>query len=372
MQSSKLLVLTIYLSFGAVEIGRADSATAQSVEKANAEKSCKLLEDVQKDLQIPTELAHVSDAYLPTPPLTPAEGIPTNSAFPHFILLQDVHRHPEVQGQISAIIVHAYENWGVKKVFVEGAFSPIDLSVFHRLPEEARGALMQKLIQEGTLCGPELAAVVLMEREWRDPPISPFQLLGMEEPHLYKNNLRAYAQVVKQREKAMHELAALKRLQADLRLPQTHILVRQLDRTEALLNLKLKPSEYEEFLQAKEAVPTSRRLDPAIRAAMDYYQFVYRRSEMFLVEAQRKVPAGPGPRLLVVGGFHTAHMADLLRHEGLSFIVLTPSVTQPGFEPLYEKRLNQTVDALNIPDRPHLNDAAVAALNTSIRTPSRP
>ena len=75
------------------------------------------LQLIQNTLGIRPDLAHVTDAQWPS-----------EQTLPDFILIQDVHRHPQVQSQIASLIVHGYSAWGVKKqVFLEGAFTSLDL-----------------------------------------------------------------------------------------------------------------------------------------------------------------------------------------------------------------------------------------------------
>ena len=127
---------------------------------------------------------------------------------------------------------------------------------------------------------------------------------------------------------------------------EPNILNDQLDRVEALLHLKLTPSEYEAYLNAKAAVPSTPRLDPAVRAAEEFYRLAQIRSRIFLQKVAGKVPASSAPRILVVGGFHTAYMAECLRLSGRSFVVLAPAVAGGDADPIYEKRMKETTDAL--------------------------
>jgi len=150
------------------------------------------LQSIQDRMNIPDHVARVTDAYMPSPA----------SSMPDYILIQDVHRHPQVQSRIALLIVHGYERWGVKKVFMEGAFTPLDVTVFHRVPRQTQKLLVERLVKDGNLSGPELAAVLIMEREWRNPPVSPFQLFGMEDPKLYRENVLAYQTVMAHRESA--------------------------------------------------------------------------------------------------------------------------------------------------------------------------
>jgi hypothetical protein len=289
----------------------------------------------QKQLDIPESMAKVIDAYW-IPPET----------LPQYILIQDAHRFPQVQSRIASLIVQGYERWGVKKVFVEGAFTSLDFSIFHRVPKMTQAYLMERLVKEGDLSGPELAAVLIMEREWRNPPVSPFQIFGMDDPKLYRQNIQAYQAVLAQRDRALEEIVSIRRLQVSMRLSDQSPLSQQLSRVESLIRLKITPSEYETYLKTKANTPSAPALDPAIRSAEEFYRLVQLRSQAFLREASRKVPASTSPRVLVVGGFHTAAMANLLRQANISFVVLSPHVTSDNGEPIYERRMQKTANVL--------------------------
>jgi len=290
----------------------------------------------QKRLGLPENLARVTDVRWDS-----SQTVPT------YILVQDMHTHPQVQSRIASLIVHGYQAWGVKKVFVEGAFTPLDLTVFHRIPDSTKSLLMERLVKDGELSGPEFAAVVLMDREWRDPPVSPFQTFGMEDPTLYRDNMLAYRSVLAHRERALEAILAIRRLHAAIQLLDTSPMSTQLSRVEALIRLKLTPSEYEAYLKTKAQTPTSPDLTPALKAAEEFYRLVQLRSRVFLMQASRTVPASAGPRVLVVGGFHTAAMADILRRSKASYVVLSPVAgSDENEEPIYEERLQKTANVL--------------------------
>jgi hypothetical protein len=310
------------------------------------------LAKVQSGLALSEDLAHVTEA-----------SAPSFSGIPDYILVQDVHNHPEVQERIAKIILQAYSRWDVRKVFLEGAFNTVDLSVFESVPKETRTALLRRLIQDGDLSGPELAAVWLMESNLSDRTHgSPFQLIGMEDARVYRRNLDAFRQIQQQRETGLQELTILRNLQNSVRLGGPNVFTAQLDRTEALIRLKLTPADYAAYLKARDAVPSSPGLDPARKAAESFYELVDSRSDIFLNQAERKVPASTGPRLLVVGGFHTVRMAETLRRQGRTFVVLTPHITAGGNEPLYERRLMESISALQI----------VRPFNKSLPHPTNP
>ena len=291
----------------------------------------------QGELSVPPDLATISSAFLPD-----------SSSAPEFILIQDVHHHAEVQGKIANLILYGYDHWGARRVFMEGAFSKVDLTVFHRLPENERQPLLKRLILEGNLSGPELAAVMVLEREWRDPPSWPLQLLGMEDARLYTENLIFFRDLCHQREGALRELDSLRRLNDGMNLPQPNILGNELALAQSLLELKLTPQEYDLYRSARSALPNSPQLAPALKLAETFYDLVNQRSTAFIKESLRKLPAGNGPRVLVVGGFHTTLMTQRLREEGISFVVLSPTITQSEDHKAYEKRLMDSIDTLDI------------------------
>ena len=231
MIAMRFVVASLFL------IGLGSSAQAEPNLSPRAE-----LESVQHFLVISSTVAHVTDAFLSTSAVE----------MPEFILIQDVHKHPEVQGHIASLILQGYHQWGVKKVFLEGAFTGVDLSMFHRLPDQTRGMLLSRLVQNGDLSGAELASVLLTETEWSNPQPSPFELFGMEDAKLYRQNLAAYQEVVSLREEALQEITSIRRLQSDMNMPQPNILTQELDRTETLIRLKMTPADYAAYIQDKE------------------------------------------------------------------------------------------------------------------------
>lgn len=303
------------------------------------------LNQIQILLNVPHTRAQVVDAHLVT----------HRSSFPGFILVEDLHNHPEVQAHIAALILQGIREWGVRKVFVEGAFSEIDLSIFRAIPTEGRVRLLNQLFAEGYLSGPELAAV-----------LHPFQLIGMEDRDLYRRNLEAYEQVQIGRPQALQELDAIDRLQRAMGIPRAHPLCQQLLRTQLLLLLKLTPASYEQFMAAKEATPSSSQLSPMIRLAEMFYELVNQRSRIFLEKIDKNTVSGDGPYLVVTGGFHTATMVKKLLEKRKSFVVLSPRVTQPGYEALYEKRMMETINAFQ-PFRPIVPDRYAMASRAEFR-----
>lgn len=287
-------------------------------------------EDIQIFLDVPPMQASVVDAFLP------------KTMYPDFVIVQDAHRNPEVQSRLAWIVMHGYKRWGVRKVFVEGAFEPIDLSVFHMLNDRERQSVSDHLIGSGQLSGPERAGILIHEMEWRNPPTSPFMLVGMEEPSLYQANLAAYRAVLNYRAEAQKEVAGFRRLHNSLSLPETHVLRRHLLLVQKMLDLRVTPAEYARYVEIQEAVPSSSKLTPALNASEMFYELANQRSLVFIKNVERKFPAAGGPRVLITGGFHSSLIARQLREEGHSFVVLAPRATIPATDALYERRLLET------------------------------
>ena len=205
--------------------------------------------------------------------------------------------------------------------------------------DRERQSVSDHLVGNGQLSGPERAGVLIHELEWRNPPVSPFTLVGMEDPSLYQENLAAYRAVLARRGEAQDDIAGFKRLHDSLHLPAAHVLRRQLQLVQKMLDLRVTPSEYARYLKAKAAIPSSPRLTPALEASEHFYEMANRRSLIFLKNVERKYPAARGPRLIVTGGFHSPLLSQQLRDQGRSFVVLTPRAIEPATDALYERRL---------------------------------
>ncbi len=293
---------------------------------------------VQKELGISPDVARVTDASWPS------DG--SEQVRPDFILIQDVHRNPGVQARIASLILQGYTHWGVKKVFMEGAFVPLDLSLFHRIPKQILPELVKRMVHDGDLSGPEVAAVKIMEKEWSNPPVSPFQLFGIEDPLLYRKNVMAYKSVMQRRGKALYDISSLRQKYQLIDYPAETGGEQGLELLEKLLTLKLTPKEYEVFMLYKDAAPSTVSIDPAVQSALEFYRLARIRSRVFIKQAIQTTPASSAPRILVVGGFHTDDMAAILRRQGRSFIVVSPVVMSARGISIYEQRMQDTVTSI--------------------------
>lgn len=239
-------------------------------------------EALQKKLGIPLSEGTVVDAY---------------GRRPEIILIQDVHRHPEAQQHIRAMILYGLKNWGAKQVFLEGA--------------------------------------------WSGGATQDFRYLGLEDPEVYRANVAAYESVAKVREEALRQIDTAQ-LFADTFDAASAPSWEQIRR---LVQLRLKPAEYADYARHPyRPAASDSGLAGAIRAAESFYELANRRSQIFLGKARSQRTFGT--QVLVVGGFHTAAMAQELRKEGVSYAVFSPRVTEGGYEELYSRGMRETINAL--------------------------
>jgi hypothetical protein len=281
------------------------------------------LDDIQKALGVPTSIAEVTD------------GQWTSAAkLPEIILVQDIHRHPEVQGHIAALLLYGVRHWDLKHVYLEGAEAQTPLS----LPAMRDTDSLRDALQEGRLSGAEVA--VAME------PDSAIALHGLEDLSVYRQNVLAYEQVERLREPAFQELDTANLLESTLDMEVGSPQGTQASLLRRMLQLRLKPADYTAYKAGPYAAHEGSSLYEAVRAAEAFYTLADQRSQIFL----KNLDAGAteSPRLVIVGGYHTASMAAELRRQGRSFAVLTPKVTQSGFDDLYARGMQETISALKL------------------------
>jgi len=281
------------------------------------------LDTIQQALDIPTSIAKVSDG----------QTLSTTK-IPEIILVQDVHRHPEVQGHIAALILQGSRHWGLKSIYLEGASA----NTLVARPVEHDMTSLRDALNDGRLSGAEMAMAL--------EPDSPLEVHGLEDPDLYRANVAAYEQVDALKDAALQELETARLLESGLDLDEVSPINDQWTLLQRMLQLHLKPAEYSAYLDHKYVGLEGSALTDAIRAAESFYTFADERSRVFLKNLA--AASGEGPKLLVVGGYHTAMMAEELRKQGISFAVLTPGVTQTGYDGLYARGMQNTISALKL------------------------
>jgi hypothetical protein len=281
------------------------------------------LDDIQKALGVPASIAKVTDGVLPY-----------GGGVPDVILVQDIHRHPEVQGHIAALLLYGSHHWGLKDVYLEGAQASAPVS----LPADHTSLSFYDALQEGHLSGAEMAVAL--------EPDSPVRLHGLEDPALYRENVAAYEAVERLRAPALQEIETARFFQNSLDFMSSSQSTDHWVRLQRMLQLRLKPADHAAYINDPYQGQEGSVLKQAVTAAERFYALADQRSETFLNNLSSA--AMGGPQLVVVGGYHTSRMAQELRREGRSFAVLSPNVTQSGFEDLYARGMQQTISALKL------------------------
>ncbi len=259
----------------------------------------------QKALGLSPSVGVVSDVW----------GIQAGQA-PQFLILEDVHEHGEAQAAIASAILYGRKQWKASTIFVEGASGAVER------PAKPR-------------TGAEWAVV-------RDPE-KRLQLFGLESPSVYRQNLTAYQQVKKLRGAALEELHTTQLLRRAVGETDPALEARWA-LWERLLALKLRPSDYTQLLNTPFEKPNAPHLAEALGWAQRFYVLADARSSIFLEKA-RNVET-EGPRVLVVGGFHTTEMVKRLREAGESYLVISPTITRPANDARYARRMDESVSAL--------------------------
>ena len=109
-----------------------------------------------------------------------------------YINIQDLHSHAEVQKNISNIIGLFDDKYGVKNIYVEGAYGQVStkwLSVGKE--EKIKKAVMDKLIEAGRLTGAEYYSAKTGKTEI---------IKGLEKAEEYFDNLKRFGAIIGKQE----------------------------------------------------------------------------------------------------------------------------------------------------------------------------
>jgi len=124
--------------------------------------------------------------------LPPAYGSVRNLTVPTagangktIIYLQDVHLNPEAQENLARTLQELIDQKATGLIALEGAFAPIDLSVFRRTPyKKSVKAVADYLLKEKRISGPAYTALV------SPATVPPF--VGVDDRRHYEANVQAY------------------------------------------------------------------------------------------------------------------------------------------------------------------------------------
>ncbi len=117
------------------------------------------------------------------------------------IHIQDVHAHLTAQENITAIIDHLHEIYGINTVALEGGWDTTNFQVSQALPSsQAKQMLARGLLEENLITGPAYSALFAS---------APIQLVGIEDKDLYEQNRKLYVEHLKHRDEIVKRYHAL-------------------------------------------------------------------------------------------------------------------------------------------------------------------
>ena len=109
------------------------------------------------------------------------------------INIQDLHCHPKVQKNISNIIDSFDKRYGVKKIYLEGAYGKVDTSWINQKSKEYDiPDILDKMLETGRLTGAEYYSAI----SGKSGIIN-----GLEEKEPYLENLKRFGDIVENQEK---------------------------------------------------------------------------------------------------------------------------------------------------------------------------
>lgn len=116
------------------------------------------------------------------------------------LLIQDIHAHLNAQENISAIVDHLNQVYGIETFALEGGWSKTKLFKSNKLPNSrAKQQLARALLEEEYITGPAYSGLF-------SP--SPLKLVGIESKELYESNRRAFLAHLKGKEEAEEKIKA--------------------------------------------------------------------------------------------------------------------------------------------------------------------
>jgi hypothetical protein len=159
------------------------------------------------------------------------------------VYIQEVHAHRTAQENISAIIDHLNQVYGIKTVALEGGWSQTTFPQSWGLPSSREKQMLATgLLDEGMITGPALSALFSN---------LPIQLAGIEDPALYEKNRQLYLEHLAVKDDLQAKISAL---EASIEKEKAEAFNPELLSFDKSLNSFLQPSE-EKSKQAEKFLP---------------------------------------------------------------------------------------------------------------------
>ncbi|MBI4372539.1 MAG: hypothetical protein HY585_02280, partial [Candidatus Omnitrophica bacterium] len=173
----KVVALGVILTF-------TSSSTLQSapISHSVVERDSEVtIDSLARRIEIPDAIASVNGRFVPAQP----------KAAPVVIHIQDAHANDEAQGNIKETLRYLTKEYGLDLIFREGGIGKIEPGLLKFFKDESLNLkLLDRLAKDGVVGGTEL---FLMEDEWQG------SVFGIEKPELYRENLKAFREVIKKK-----------------------------------------------------------------------------------------------------------------------------------------------------------------------------
>ncbi|MCR4663267.1 MAG: C13 family peptidase, partial [Endomicrobiaceae bacterium] len=151
-----------------------------AVNAMTSEEATAKYKQIFKDFMLPYNYGQITDAHY-----AGTDRVIIN--------IQDLHCHPQVQRNISNIIETFDKSYGVKKVYLEGAYGKVDTNWINRkMQEYSMPGLLDKMLDTGRLTGAEYYSALSGKNQI---------INGLEEKGPYLNNLKRFGEIVENQEK---------------------------------------------------------------------------------------------------------------------------------------------------------------------------
>jgi hypothetical protein len=277
-------------------------------------------------ISLPAQLGQVTDAWSAVPD--------RRSSKPDYILIQNLHCNRSVQLAISKILNRLKSAGNLpERIAVEGLVGPYDVTSMQQVPDwKARLKAADYLVSQGEMNG-TMHFVVSQGKGG---------LYGIETADLYDSTIETYRRSYAARSRLGDELATLEAALARLKAgpdgaPNAAILTEDVQAIRKLIDQRLTPEEvHRTVTQAVYAVDhlksvlpkdsATKLLDP-VSAAVDFYALaLLRDNALFEHSLELRKMDHQATTVLVAGGFHTPGLTQRLKAQGLSYVVISPSV----------------------------------------------
>ena len=150
-------------------------------------------------LSIPANLGRTRMVRLRSPQVATTSGEPGRT----IIHIEDAHDSLEAQRKIVSILDVLAKDYDVRTIALEGGAGEMDTALFKTHPDQALAKqTAEDLVKEGRLNAGEFFALTSQE---------PISVYGAEEKTLYRENLKAFRDLLKNKEKIEKDLKGLSR-----------------------------------------------------------------------------------------------------------------------------------------------------------------